>query len=313
MLLFKKNKIFLNIINKSYPFKKKSFTFYNKNKKKQNIILYSFNNKKFFNNFFYFYYDCPENKRILISNFNKIQEISKKENITFSLCFENSIKKNFDKYLCSSFGIDFTQVKDIKKLYSKNRSENIKKLKNKFFKLNLKIRSTKKESDIIEFFNIYGTQCYSYFKSPFHKFEFVKNLSQSKIASLYILEDGDQILSGIIIIKDLFEKKIYYYLGARVIENENSSISIILNYVMEKYYQKGFKFFHLGVCDPKDVNLINYKKSFGAKEYKVFKMNSYKSNTSFIGEYLPYKFFILIIPYKIAKLIINKFGHYFLK
>ena len=138
-------------------------------------------------------------------------------------------------------------------------------------------------------------------------------MSQSKIASLYILEDGDQILSGIIVIKDLFKKKIYYYLGARLYENENSSISIILNYIVEKYYQKDFKFFHLGICDLKDINLINYKKSFGAKQFKVFKMNSYNSNESFISENIPYKFFILIIPYKIAKLIINKFGHYFIK
>ena len=313
MLLFKKNKIFLDIINKSYPFKKKLFTFYNKNKKKQKIYLYSFNNKNFFNNFFHFYYECHESKKILISNYNKIQEISKKKNISFSLCFENTIKEEFDKYLYISFGIDFTQVKDIKKLYSKNRSENIKKLKKKFLKLDLKIISTKKERDIIEFYNIYSKQCYNYFKSPFHKFEFVKNLSQSKIASLYILEDGDQILSGIIVIKDLFKKKIYYYLGARLYENENSSISIILNYIVEKYYQKDFKFFHLGICDLKDINLINYKKSFGAKQFKVFKMNSYNSNESFISENIPYKFFILIIPYKIAKLIINKFGHYFIK
>ena len=93
MLLFKKNKIFLDIINKSYPFKKKLFTFYNKNKKKQKIYLYSFNNKNFFNNFFHFYYECHESKKILISNYNKIQKFLKK-NIYFLYVLRIQLKRS---------------------------------------------------------------------------------------------------------------------------------------------------------------------------------------------------------------------------
>lgn len=269
-----------NVVEKVYKFQPYYFLAIDEDKVKG--ILCSFLTKGIFGKKivstpFNFYnqplFDDENTGKALIEN---LINIGKKENLEY---IELKALEKFDLNLVSQLGIKENEhyfisnlklAKNPEEEYYPRLRKNLRTLKKNAEMKGLKIRYSKGEKDLKEFYDIlvklYRDK-HNMIPQPYALFyEMYKNFDKN--FNLLVVEDNNKVVAGMLMLS--FKKQVVYVYGAANQRYKNFSPgTLLIDEAIRRNSQNGYEEMDFGVTSPYQEGLLNYKSNWGAKPSKL--------------------------------------------
>ena len=163
-------------------------------------------------------------------------------------------------------------------LFTSNLRSNLKRVKNKAKREDVKIERTISEKDLHFFYhNIMAPQYVKEHRMIFQPFSLFRALIQDlKIADLYIAKVKGVISGGAIIINDGIVR---HYNWGSTIKQSALPIGLLLIYEsMRESIKKGFSYYDLGSTPLSHNGLLAFKRRFGSKDYSVYEYSTLRKS-----------------------------------
>jgi hypothetical protein len=172
---------------------------------------------------------------------------------------------------------NFSNNGDILNNVSSNLKKNIKRNINNFRKENLIVKLADCPEEIKQFYYLYSKIYVKKFKVPFNGFKLINDLLTCN-SRIFIIKKNKKILGGAFFIMD---KNIIHYIWGAYDNYKNINLTtILIFYIIEKKF-KNFDYLNFGNTPLSNINLFNYKMSWGCENKKNFIYHTINKNSSF--------------------------------
>jgi hypothetical protein len=172
---------------------------------------------------------------------------------------------------------NFLNEGDILANVSSNLKKNIKRNVNNFKRENLIVKLADSPEEIKQFYYLYSKIYVKKFKVPFNGLKLIVDLLSCN-SKIFIIKKNKKILGGAFFIMD---KNIIHYIWGAYDNYKNLNLTtILILYIIKKNYKK-FDYLNFGNTPLSNINLFNYKMSWGCENKKNFIYHTINKNIRF--------------------------------
>lgn len=209
--------------------------------------------------------------------------IFKKQNILVKSCGKVDIDNGI--YIGNNPILNLKNIlneNDILNNVSYNLKKNIKRNINNFKKDNLVVKVAESSDEIKRFYYLYSKIYLKKFKIPFNSFKLITDLL-SYSSKIFIIKRNEEVLGGTFLI--MYNNTIHYIWGAYENHKNLNLTTILIFYILKKNH-KNFDYFNFGNTPLSNLNLFNYKMSWGCENKKNFFYQTINKNFDYVTDNL---------------------------